>query len=201
MSKRDAKYIGLSVFLHILFFILVSIFSGGGQGNGKKGSGGEGDKKGTGNSPFKDQDGRDILPKEITEVTIIEDPQKGKGKKLKLKKKKIPKKKEHSKTGFWGVGIYLNYANVDKVIYNGQEYLAVGIAQVIYGNPAYLSGLKAGDMIFMVNGLQYGPGNDIRGNEPKDLEIGIKRGNEIIFINIRRDWVETGGLQGSSATP
>lgn len=187
MSKKDAKYIGISSLLHITFFILVGMLTG----HGGKGKGGDQDGKDKKAGILDDHDQRTILAKQITEVTIVETaPKKGPG----LKKLKVQKieKREKSKYGYYGIGIYIRYSGRNQVVYNGQTYEGIEVGGVIYGNPAFMAGFIKGDIIFMVNGKQYGSINDTRGPKAKDLVIGVKRGDEILFIKLRSDWIETG---------
>jgi C-terminal processing protease CtpA/Prc len=158
-----------------------------------KGGGGNGDvKDGKGNKAgVLDSDNRTIRPKEVTEVSIVETvPKKGPGVK-KIKIEKIKKKTEKSKFGYYGIGVYIGYSNRNQVLYDGQIYEGVTINTVTYGNPAYLAGFRQGDVMFMINGKQYSPSNDTRGNSSRELEVGVKRGDDIIFIKIRTEWVET----------
>lgn len=171
----------------------------GGKGGGNSDT--QGKNKGEG---FAQEDVGNILPK-VVDITLVEQVTHKKDPSIK-EKRRSSKKRPHSKFGYYGVGISLDIFGSMGVDYNGQHYFGIRVGQVSKGNPADEVGLQVGDLIFLINGIQYNPNSgiesdaDIMGKGPKDLVLGISRGGHIMFINVRRDWIETSGGSGSNTS-
>jgi C-terminal processing protease CtpA/Prc len=61
------------------------------------------------------------------------------------------------------------------------------IAEVHEGYSAESAGLRVGDVILLIDGSKpYDNSNDIRGEEPKDMVLTIKRDGKIFEVKISR---------------
>lgn len=93
--------------------------------------------------------------------------------------------KQEFKNFYYGLGI-----TCDEYLLNIPDYgmtPTLLIRTVHSGYSAESSGLQAGDVIYLVNGQPVGDGNDVKGDEPKDLALTIlKKDGRIIVINIKR---------------
>lgn len=119
------------------------------------------------------------------------------------KPKKITKKhdKKTSKYGYWGIGVATGFGS-EPVAYNGYIYTNTMRMFIVYeGYPAYNANLKDDDIIFSVDGQPMSDElNDVRGDKPKKMTLGIYRKGKIFFITIERGWIEAGTPQPENSS-
>lgn len=158
------RYTILSAALHVLFLFLVLMVTkgaGDGKGNGK----GDGNK-GTG-SKYEGAKVGTVIPKETTEVTIIETEKGPAPKKKASKKRKASAKCKASWYG--GIGI-------SSMIIKGEET----IEEVFPGYPADMADIVPGDIIENVIG------NKILGEPGTVVIMDMKRYGVVTRKNITR---------------
>ena len=169
--KIDLKCIAVSILLHLLFFYnSLNQTAQNNPNNGKKHGG----------------DGSRIIPKvNRVEVSIFE-----KNSKNCTSKKEVIKKIER-KNGFYGIGVYTQTYATEQISYNGQIYMGLLITGVVEGYPAAQNGLKAGDVIFLVDDQIVTDGHNITNTKPTVVKLAIYSSGRIIFMKIKREWIET----------
>lgn len=177
MRKELSRFVIVSIILHALFLLGVATSN---SGNSKE--------KGTNNGSGRAIDHGNMLNKRVeVEIRI---PTKAQLAVVKKIPKRKTKKEKKSNAGYYGIGVQVS-AYETHTIYRGVMYSSAEIVRISAGNPADLSGLRPGDMIFMVDGKEWDTAERMIGKDRTVVQVGIKRGEDIFFVNIQRDWIET----------
>lgn len=85
---------------------------------------------------------------------------------------------------YYGVGIY-SQEHLQEIPGYGIIQV-VEITDVVIGYCGEEAGLRVGDMIVLVNGIEQSPENNIKGDGPKLLNLSIFRNGVTILISINR---------------
>ena len=108
-------------------------------------------------------------------------------------KAEFEKLKEQTSGSFVGIGVYISPTSDDDHI---------TIIAPIAGSPAEKSGIKAGDKILKVDGKVVSAQNSdeaitmIKGKKGTELELTIKRGEQILDVNVKRDEIVSKTVEG-----
>lgn len=108
-------------------------------------------------------------------------------------KAEFEKLKEQTSGSFVGIGVYISPTSADDHI---------TIIAPIDGSPAEKSGIKAGDKILKVDGKVVSAQNSdeaitmIKGKKGTEVELTIKRGEQILDVNVKRDEIVSKTVEG-----
>lgn len=108
-------------------------------------------------------------------------------------KAEFEKLKEQTSGSFVGIGVYISPTSDDDHI---------TIIAPIAGSPAEKSGIKAGDKILKVDGKVVSAQNSdeaitmIKGKKGTEVELTIKRGEQILDVNVKRDEIVSKTVEG-----
>lgn len=108
-------------------------------------------------------------------------------------KAEFEKLKEQTSGSFVGIGVYISPTSDDDHI---------TIIALIDGSPAEKSGIKAGDKILKVDGKVVSAQNSdeaitmIKGKKGTEVELTIKRGEQILDVNVKRDEIVSKTVEG-----
>ena len=108
-------------------------------------------------------------------------------------KAEFEKLKEQTSGSFVGIGVYISPTADDDHI---------TIIAPIDGSPAEKSGIKAGDKILKVDGKVVSAQNSdeaitmIKGKKGTEVELTIKRGEQILDVNVKRDEIVSKTVEG-----
>lgn len=108
-------------------------------------------------------------------------------------KAEFEKLKEQTSGSFVGIGVYISQTSDDDHI---------TIIAPIAGSPAEKSGIKAGDKILKVDGKVVSAQNSdeaitmIKGKKGTEVELTIKRGEQILDVNVKRDEIVSKTVEG-----
>ena len=108
-------------------------------------------------------------------------------------KAEFEKLKEQTSGSFVGIGVYISPSSDDDNI---------TIIAPIEGSPAEKSGIKAGDKILKVDGKVVSAKNSdeaiamIKGKKGTEVELTIKRGEQIFDIKVKRDEIVSKTVEG-----
>ena len=108
-------------------------------------------------------------------------------------KAEFEKLKEQTSGSFVGIGVYISPTSDDDHI---------TIIAPIAGSPAEKSGIKAGDKILKVDGKVVSAQNSdeaitmIKGKKGTEVELTIKRGEQILDANVKRDEIVSKTVEG-----
>ena len=108
-------------------------------------------------------------------------------------KAEFEKLKEQTSGSFVGIGVYISTTSDDDHI---------TIIAPIDGSPAEKSGIKAGDKILKVDGKVVSAQNSdeaitmIKGKKGTEVELTIKRGEQILDVNVKRDEIVSKTVEG-----
>ena len=108
-------------------------------------------------------------------------------------KAEFEKLKEQTSGSFVGIGVYISPTPDDDHI---------TIIAPIDGSPAEKSGIKAGDKILKVDGKVVSAQNSdeaiimIKGKKGTEVELTIKRGEQILDVNVKRDEIVSKTVEG-----
>ncbi len=108
-------------------------------------------------------------------------------------KAEFEKLKEQTSGSFVGIGVYISPTSDDDHI---------TIIAPIAGSPAEKSGIKAGDKILKVDGKVVSAQNSdeaitmIKGKKGTEVELTIKRSEQILDVNVKRDEIVSKTVEG-----
>ena len=108
-------------------------------------------------------------------------------------KAEFEKLKEQTSVSFVRIGVYISPTSDDDHI---------TIIAPIDGSPAEKSGIKAGDKILKVDGKVVSAQNSdeaitmIKGKKGTEVELTIKRGEQILDVNVKRDEIVSKTVEG-----
>ena len=108
-------------------------------------------------------------------------------------KAEFEKLKEQTSGSFVGIGVYISPTSDDDHI---------TIIAPIDGSPAEKSGIKAGDKILKVDGKVVSAQNSdeaitmIKGKKGTEVELTIKRSEQILDVNVKRDEIVSKTVEG-----
>ena len=108
-------------------------------------------------------------------------------------KAEFEKLKEQTSGSFVGIGVYISPTSDDDHI---------TIIAPIAGSPAEKSGIKAGDKILKVDGKVVSAQNSdeaitmIKGKKGTEVELTIKRSEQILDVNVKRDEIVSKSVEG-----
>ena len=108
-------------------------------------------------------------------------------------KTEFEKLKEQTSGSFVGIGVYISPTSDDDHI---------TIFAPIEGSPAEKSGIKAGDKILKVDGKVVSAKNSdeaitmIKGKKGTEVELTIKRGEQILDVKVKRDEIVSKTVEG-----
>ena len=108
-------------------------------------------------------------------------------------KAEFEKLKEQTSGSFVGIGVYISPTSDDDHI---------TIIAPIAGSPAEKSGIKAGDKILKVDGKVVSAQNSdeaitmIKGKKGTEVELTIKRSEQILDVNVKRDEIVSETVEG-----
>ena len=108
-------------------------------------------------------------------------------------KTEFEKLKEQTSGSFVGIGVYISPTSDDDHI---------TIIAPIEGSPAEKSGIKAGDKILKVDGKVVSAKNSdeaitmIKGKKGTEVELTIKRGEQILDVKVKRDEIVSKTVEG-----
>ena len=108
-------------------------------------------------------------------------------------KEEFEKLKEQTSGSFVGIGVYISPTSDDdhKTIIAPRE-----------GSPAEKSGIRAGDKILKVDGKVVSAQNSdeainmIKGKKGTEVELTIKRGEQVLDVNVKRDEIVSKTVEG-----
>ncbi len=158
------KWLGASLILHVLPFILLGLFH---TIQTEK----QEEDKGTGNSERSGN--RDIQVIEMVETASSNET----------------KPQKDLTRFYWGIGVTVEYDRIAIPGYDyfGSEFLFVEIIQSVHGGYcAEAAGIETGDIIFLINGDYIEPGNQLDGEGPSKLVLTILRNGRIVVIQLDR---------------
>ena len=94
---------------------------------------------------------------------------------------------------FVGIGIYM---------IKNTQYDKIQVLSTIKGSPAEKEGIKAGDLILTVDGVEYSAddmttaSNNIKGEEGTKVTVEVSRGEEILKFELTREKVKVNQVEG-----
>ncbi len=157
---RLKKWLGASIILHILPFLLIVLFRPdlAKQMLQEENKGGDTERSGQ----------RDVQVIELVEAPSSE-----------------TQAKKDLERFYWGIGVTVAYIPGDAVELP-HIMLAERIEMVHSGYCAEAAGILPGDIIYLVNGDYIEPGNQLDGNGPAKLSLTILRNKRIVIIQLDR---------------
>lgn len=96
---------------------------------------------------------------------------------------------EEAKNFYWGLGFYS--ADYIDTFPGYGPMRSVEVLEFVSEYCGAHSGLHLHDVIFLINGQPRTDSNDIKGNEPKTLELTLSRNHSIMVITVKRCKVYT----------